>query len=135
VHLDVREDLRAERLGQQHMAAQPAAAVARDGRILEMLRPDADRERRRRSRQACRRCAIVLGNASSWSPSCSTMPAVGRRPSASTMFIAALPMKLATKRFAGVVERLRRRHLLQLALRMTATRSPIVIASTWSCVT
>ena len=57
-----------------------------------------------------------------------------RRPR--SRFIAGEPMKPATKRFAGsLVERLRRSTCCSRPSRMTATRSPIVIASVWSCVT
>ena len=50
--------------------------------------------------------------------------------------MAGLPMKPATNRLTGlVVEFLRLGHLLEPAGAHHRTRVPIVMASTWSCVT
>jgi hypothetical protein len=56
---------------------------------------------------------------------------------AARRFIGGVPMKPATNRLSGLVVELERRpDLLHDARRsITAIRSPIVIASTWSCVT
>ena len=54
---------------------------------------------------------------------------------ASTMFIAGEPMKPATNRSPGACRASRCVDLLQAPVAMTAIRSPIVIASTWSWVT
>src|SRR5919198_881469 len=42
--LDVREQLRPERLGQEHLAAKPRPAVALDRRVLHVLGPDPERD-------------------------------------------------------------------------------------------
>ena len=55
---------------------------------------------------------------------------------ASTMFMAGEPMNPATKRFTGwSYRRCGVSTCCSFPFRITATRSPMVIASTWSCVT
>ena len=62
-------------------------------------------------------------------------PVVGR-DGPRKRFIGGVPMKLATKTFERrVVELLRRSICCSTPMLMTATRSPIVIASIWSWVT
>ena len=67
------------------------------------------------------------------------MPATRSRPpwpSAATRFIAGEPMNAATNTFAGSSNRRSGvSHCWMVPSRSTATRSPSVIASTWSCVT
>ena len=140
--LDVGEHLGAEQLGRDHLAAQRRLPrrVAGERRVLELLGTD------RRERSSCRRRLRAPGpvarpgrrarRASATADTQTSVPP-SRSSRAWTRFIAGLPMKLATNRLAGrLVERLRgRRTCCSSPLRSTATRSPIVIASTWSCVT
>ena len=120
----VEERLRAELLDDGDLDLEPARGLQ-----PPVLRAHADRDRVAPS--SAPRCSGVSGTVS--------VPCVApssRRPSPSSRFICGEPMNPATKRLTGSVNRsFGDAHCCSTPWSSTATRSPIVIASTWSWVT
>ena len=140
VDREVHHDLGAERLAQLDAPAQPPVLrrIAGERRVLEILGrmpritvcPSYPRE----PGTGCERLVVDADPLAAGD---------GRRARrsdrssvASTMFIEGLPMKPPTKRLTGrSYSSCGSATCCSSPFRITATRSPIVIASTWSCVT
>ena len=120
VDLEVRDDLRAERLAKDDDALD--VPVLRDlglqARVLEALRTDAQHDRRPTYFSSAGRALTTSSpSVSDWLPNLATSEPLFRSTVASTMFIAGEPMKPPTKRFTGCsYSSCGRRDLLQLAL-------------------